>query len=147
MAERIERVLTERSALSVSRVTVEGERRRLMDAGLEPHHVVLARALEPDGGHRSASPRYHGRSFPRSGILRHAIAQALLPFLHPSVRNPWCPSCRLRRGTILDRDERPRLRDRNRDAGRFPPRVCVGIGYRSLRYRGARPRLGECEAL
>src|SRR5438034_10427570 len=35
-----------------------------VERGEEPHHVLLARAFEPDGGHRSASPRYHGRSFP-----------------------------------------------------------------------------------
>src|SRR5438445_360107 len=163
MTERIGSVLPERSALRVSRATVEGERLRLMDAGLEahpletlprgllldaredrapqflparlgmhehafhfavagridaqraaadglalaprdeeadvgraqrvdvedvvafrgverleigvergqePHHVVLSRAFEPDGGPRSASPGYHGRSFrPEAGFF------------------------------------------------------------------------------
>src|SRR5712691_6817645 len=36
----------------------------------EPHHVLLARAFEPDRGPRSASPRYHGRSFrPEAGFF------------------------------------------------------------------------------
>src|SRR6266852_2173153 len=138
MTEWIGRVLPERSALRVSRATVERERLRLMDAGLEahplealacgllldahqdrapqflpaglalatrdeeadvgraqrvdvedvvafrgverleigvergqePHHVVLARAFEPDGGPQSASPGYHGRSFrPEAGFF------------------------------------------------------------------------------
>src|SRR5712692_217167 len=163
MTERIGRVLPERSALRVPRMPVEGERRRLMDSGLEaqqrkalprglpldahqdrapqflpaglgmhehafhfavagridaqraaaeglalatrdeeadvgstqridvedvvafrrverleigvergqePHHVVLARAFEPDGGPQSASPGYHGRSFrPEAGFF------------------------------------------------------------------------------
>src|SRR2546429_3414439 len=41
-----------------------------VERGEEPHHVVLARAFEPDGGHRSASPGYHGRSFrPDAGFF------------------------------------------------------------------------------
>src|SRR5256886_2766517 len=41
-----------------------------VERGEEPHHVVLARAFEPDGGHRSASPGYHGRSFrPDAGVF------------------------------------------------------------------------------
>ena len=46
MTERIGRVFPERSALRVPRMTVEGERRRLMDAGLEAHALeTLARSL------------------------------------------------------------------------------------------------------
>src|SRR5882762_5249854 len=174
MTERIGRVLPERSALRVPRMTVEGERRRLMDSrleaqkrealargllldalqdrapqlvparlgmhehafhfavagridaqrpaaeglafaprdeeayvrrtqrvdvedvvafrgierfekgierGEEAHHVLLARAFEPDGGPRSASPGYYDGSSSRSGIPRHAIARDF-PF-HP----------------------------------------------------------------
>src|SRR6267378_1232569 len=41
-----------------------------VERGQEPHHVVLARAFEPDGGPQSASPRYHGRTFrPEAGFF------------------------------------------------------------------------------
>src|SRR5712691_11517776 len=41
-----------------------------VERGQEPHHVVLARAFEPDGGPQSPLPRYHGRSFrPEAGFF------------------------------------------------------------------------------
>src|SRR5882762_2810010 len=115
-----------------------------IERGEEPHNVLVARALERDGGPRFASQGYYDGSSSRSGIPRHAIARDF-PF-HPGVRSVLFLSCR-RRGPIVDRGQRPQLRDRNRDAGRFPPRVYVGIGRRSFRYGRARPRPGECEAL
>src|SRR5260370_32287358 len=66
MAERVGRVLPERSTLRVPRMTVEGERRRLMDAGLEAHPLkTLARGLLLDA-HQDRAPQ-----FPPAGLGMH----------------------------------------------------------------------------
>src|SRR5713101_2925931 len=58
MTERIGRVLPERSALRVSRATVEGERLRLMDAGLEAHPLeAFPRGLLLDA-HQDRAPQF-----------------------------------------------------------------------------------------
>src|SRR5256712_1094946 len=58
MTERIGSVLPERSALRVSRATVEGERLRLMDAGLEAHPLeALPRGLVLDA-HQDRAPQF-----------------------------------------------------------------------------------------
>src|SRR5713101_2665751 len=52
-----------------------------VERGQEPHHVVLPRALEPDRGPRSASPRYHGRSFrPEAGFFNMRSRKLCLLF-------------------------------------------------------------------
>src|SRR6266849_3952314 len=58
MTERIGRVLPERSALCVSRATVERERLRLMDAGLEAHPLeAFPRGLLLDA-HQDRAPQF-----------------------------------------------------------------------------------------
>src|SRR2546427_11350215 len=58
MTERIGSVLPERSALRVSRATVERERLRLMDAGLEAHPLeALPRGLLFDA-HQDRAPQF-----------------------------------------------------------------------------------------
>src|SRR5258706_15231672 len=44
-----------------------------IERGEEPHHVLLARAFEPDGSPRFASPGYYDGSSSRSRIPRHPL--------------------------------------------------------------------------
>src|SRR5439155_9052061 len=71
-----------------------------VERGEEPHHVLLARAFEPDGGHRSASPRYHGRSFPpEAGFLDMrsrklcflfcTVVCGIVPLAASAAEPPW----------------------------------------------------------
>src|SRR6266436_2252314 len=70
MAERIGRVFPERSTLRVSRMTVEGERRRLMDAGLEAHPLeTFPRSLLLDA-HQDRAPQFLPARF---GMHEHAF--------------------------------------------------------------------------
>src|SRR5437773_5566450 len=70
MAERIGGVLPEWPALGVSRVTVERERRRLMDSGLEAHPLeTLARSLLLDA-HQDRAPQFLPAGF---GMHEHAF--------------------------------------------------------------------------
>src|SRR6266853_51067 len=70
MTERIGSVLPERSALRVSRPTVEGERLRLMDAGLEAHPLeALPRSLVLDA-HQDRAPQFLPA---RPGMHEHAF--------------------------------------------------------------------------
>src|SRR5258706_14820904 len=58
MTERVGRVLSERSALRVPRMTVEGERRRLMDSGFEAQQrEALPRSLLLDA-HQDRAPQF-----------------------------------------------------------------------------------------
>src|SRR5260221_10702564 len=70
MTERIGRVLSERFALRVARMPVEGERRRLMDSGLEAQQrEALARGLLLDA-HQDRAPQL---PHARLGMHEHAF--------------------------------------------------------------------------
>src|SRR5260221_4763987 len=70
MTERIGRVLSERFALRVARMPVEGERRRLMDSGLEAQQrEALARGLLLDA-HQDRAPQFPPA---RLGMHEHAF--------------------------------------------------------------------------
>src|SRR5216117_1336994 len=71
-----------------------------VERGEEPHHVILARAFEPDGGHRSASPRYHGRSLPPEAgffdmrsrklcFLFCTVVCGIVPLAASAAEPPW----------------------------------------------------------
>src|SRR5258708_22188126 len=61
-----------------------------VERGQEPHHVVLPRAFEPDCGPRSASPRYHGRSFSSSRGIFAMRSRKVFLFL-PLPPAPFFP--------------------------------------------------------
>src|SRR5260370_1290952 len=79
MTERIGRVLPERFALRVPRMTVEGERRRLMDSGLEAQQrEALPRGLLLDA-HQDRAPQFLPA---RLGMHEHAFHFAVARRIH-----------------------------------------------------------------
>src|SRR5882672_10037668 len=52
-----------------------------VERGEEPHHVVLARAFEPDGGPESASPGYYDGTFRSEASLFHMRSRKVFLFI------------------------------------------------------------------
>src|SRR5882672_7325291 len=52
-----------------------------VERGEEPHHVLLARAFEPDGGPQSASPGYYDGSFRPEASLFHMRSRKVFLFI------------------------------------------------------------------